>query len=162
MLDKFIKAVSQAVEETFDTMVFLKAMPKPPITGNLKEGNNPKELLVRDGITGAIGFTGSLTGTFSVYFEPGLARKVASSMLGEELSEVNEDVKSAVGEIANIVLGRAKTLLSTQGYRIEITPPTIVAGKNYSLTTKGEEEKSILPFEIPSVGVFYVEIGVKK
>ncbi len=164
LMKKLIEAVIEGIKDTFKIMMSTEVSAEEPV--QVKKMEAPKvddPIFVRKGITGAIGFVGTLSGIFSVYFDEELSKKVASLMLGEDINEINEDVKSAVGEIANIAIGRAKTIMNAYGCRIEISPPTIIHGKSYMITPKVDEDRVLIPFKLPNgKDTFYVEVGIKR
>ena len=58
-------------------------------------------------VSGVIGLSGLAVGTVVVSLSKEVALKVASTMLGDEATEINDDVLDAVGELANVVAGAA-------------------------------------------------------
>jgi len=164
LMEKLVEAVIEGIKDTFSIMMSTEVFAEQPI--QVKKMQSPDiddPVFVRKGVTGTIGFVGTLSGVFSVYFDEELSKKVAALMLGEDIKEVNEDVKSAVGEIANIAIGRAKTIMASYGCRIEISPPTIIYGKSYMITPKVDEDRVLIPFRFPnSKDTFYVEVGIKR
>ena len=61
-----------------------------------------------------------------------VALDIASSMMGGmEAVELDELSKSAISELANMILGNTATILYNKGIGIEITPPTFLMGKIY-------------------------------
>ena len=73
---------------------------------HLKSGESPSYP-----ISGVIGLSGKAVGTVVINLSENVAIKAASAMLHNDLTEVNEDVLDAVGEIANMVAGAAKSVL---------------------------------------------------
>jgi len=59
------------------------------------------------------------------------------AMVGMELSEIDEMALSAVGELANMISGNIATNLEKVGYKIEISPPSVVKGKEISVKMEG-------------------------
>ncbi|MDG0809504.1 chemotaxis protein CheX [Cohnella rhizosphaerae] len=53
--------------------------------------------------------------------------KLGETMFGMRLE--GEMLHSFVGELANMVAGQAATIVAGRGCRIDITPPTVIAGR---------------------------------
>ena len=69
--------------------------------------------LARGDISGLIGMVGpQVQGSLSITFEESLALHVMEKMLGEAVSDLNNDVADMVGEITNMICGSAKGELS--------------------------------------------------
>lgn len=86
---------------------------------------------ISDSVVIIVGVTGTIKGqaTFSMSFD--VALNIASSMMmGMPVSELDEMTKSALSEMANMIMGNTATIFSTKGYDIDITPPTILTGDN--------------------------------
>ena len=59
-------------------------------------------------ISGIIGLAGEASGCVVVSFPTNVALRVVSKFIGEEITEMNDDVKDAIGELVNIIAGGAK------------------------------------------------------
>ncbi|HPC75058.1 MAG TPA: chemotaxis protein CheX, partial [Syntrophales bacterium] len=69
------------------------------------------------------------------------------------------DIKDAVGEITNMVSGAARKELETLGLNITAAIPTVVAGKDHSISHVLGGPSIIIPFETPQ-GPFVVDICI--
>jgi len=78
-------------------------------------------------------------------------------MLGENITSINSDIKDAVGEITNMISGVARKNLEADGFYIQAAIPTIVYGKNHSITHVKGGPSLIIPFEIDE-GTFVVDV----
>lgn len=76
-----------------------------------------------------IGITGDLTGEVLYSFPPETTLEIVKMLSGMELTEIDEFVTSALGEIANIISGNAVTDLSTRDITCDILPPEIGGNK---------------------------------
>lgn len=82
-----------------------------------------------------IGVTGRIRGHVTIEFIDDCVLKAASVILGGyKLSELDELSKSAIGELANMILGNAATELSVNNVLIDITPPTVIVGERVEMT----------------------------
>jgi chemotaxis protein CheX len=85
-------------------------------------------------IAGVIGMAKGVTGSCVVSFPESLARRIVSTLLGEEPAELTKDmIQDGIGEIANMVGGGAKRLLATTAYRFDISTPTVLVGRPIQL-----------------------------
>jgi len=56
-------------------------------------------------------------------------------MIGHTIVTFDRLAASAIAELGNMITGNAMTLLAEQGYRCDITPPSIVRGASVSIDT---------------------------
>ena len=54
---------------------------------------------------------------------------ILTNMFGEEVKGINDEVKDAVGELANMISGDARRMLSEKGISLSAAIPTVVSGK---------------------------------
>ncbi len=82
-----------------------------------------------------IGITGGITGEVVYSMEFNMVYKIAS-ILAPGLSEeqIKVEYKDIVGELANMITGNAMNLFATSGKTIDITTPTVVEGKSFTIT----------------------------
>ncbi len=81
-----------------------------------------------------IGIAGEISGRVIYDMDLDTCLHFAELLMGEELKEFNEIVKSAIGEFANMITGKAITLLHEQGIKFKISPPTLFTGKDMEIT----------------------------
>jgi chemotaxis protein CheX len=87
-------------------------------------------------VAALIGLAGALTGTVVVQCSKAGAMRVCGAMTGVESTEVDETVRDAMGEVANMVAGAWK------GYDAELTSkcllstPMVVVGQKYELFSR--------------------------
>jgi len=116
---------------------------------------------LKNSITGMVGLAGVQKGVLAVHFPKQLALDVTGSFLGMEVSEIDADVQDAIGEIANMLGGNLKTILSDRGKDIQLSLPSTIYGEEYAFSSQAEVDQVILPFQAPS-GLFYVEIELER
>ena len=51
------------------------------------------------------------------------------------MNELDKMVLSTVSELGNMITGNAVTLLSQNGYDVDITPPSVIKGTNIEVST---------------------------
>ncbi len=115
---------------------------------------------LKQSITGMVGLAGTHKGVLAVHFPKQVALDVTSSFLGMEVDQINDDVQDAIGEIANMLGGNLKTILSDRGKDINLSLPSTIYGDEYAFSSQAEVDQVILPFQAPS-GVFYVEVELE-
>lgn len=120
-----------------------------------------KLLPLKQSITGMVGLAGVFRGVLAVHFPKQVALDVTGSFLGMEVEEINADVQDAIGEIANMLGGNLKTILSDRGKDIQLSLPSTISGDEYTFTSQAEVDQIILPFQAPG-GVFYVELELER
>ncbi len=150
---KLINPFIDATISVLETMASIKARPGEPY---LK-----KAMLAKGEVTGVIGLTGEGSGTLSVSFTETSILSVVSNMFGEEMKEVNEEIRDAVGEITNIISGQARQKLEESGRSLKAAIPTVITGKNHTIT-------HITPYPVFAVdfstdnGEFTIEVCIEE
>jgi len=115
---------------------------------------------LKHSITGMVGLAGTHKGVLAVHFPNQIALDVTSSFLGMDVDEINDDVQDAIGEIANMLGGNLKTILSDKGKDIQLSLPSTISGDTYNFSSQADTEQLIIPFQAPS-GIFYVEVELE-
>jgi chemotaxis protein CheX len=72
---------------------------------------------------------GGVNGSVALGFERGCVLQIVSSMLGEDIRDLGQDIQDAVGEITNMVSGQAAQKLGDVTPRIEIRPDVVLMGQ---------------------------------
>ncbi|MCL2458311.1 MAG: chemotaxis protein CheX [Desulfobulbus sp.] len=115
---------------------------------------------LKKSITGTVGLAGTHKGVLAVHFPNEVALAVTSNFLGMDIGEINEDVQDAIGEVANMLGGNLKTILSDRGRDIQLSLPSTICGDEYTFSSQAESDRIVLPFHSPS-GIFYVEVELE-
>lgn len=84
-------------------------------------------------VSGVLTLKGSHTGTAAVSFSEKCILTVVSKMFGEEISEVDDDVKDAVGEITNMISGQATQLYEKDGLALKAALDQVLMGDSHSI-----------------------------
>ncbi len=142
----------ESTKEIFSSMVMMEISVKEIMTDH-----GP----LNDTITGMIGLAGTHKGVLAVHIPYGVAMAITSSFLMMDVTEINEDVHDAVGEIANMLGGNVKTILSDNGRDIDLSLPTTIAGSEYSFSSDKDVEKIIVEFDTGK-GRFMVEMDLER
>lgn len=97
-------------------------------------------------ITGMVGLAGTHTGVLSIHCPQTFARRITANMLGMEADEVDEDVNDALGEIANMLGGHVKQIISKGGLDLNLSIPTVISGEEYTVNHLASNDCVIIPF----------------
>ena len=147
----FINPFVQATKNVFHTMVFLEVERGKPVLKQYSEHTAD--------ISGAIGLAGTTHGVTVVAFTEAVACAVSSKMLGEERREMDETVEDSIGEIANMIAGGAKGIMTEQGLDFKIALPSVTVGKNHQLSYPDGVPCVVVPFTIPALKAqFHIEV----
>jgi chemotaxis protein CheX len=116
----YIEPFYNAVKRVFETMISVPFSIGKPF---LKNGNEvPHE------ISSIIGLSGDVSGCVVISLSHAVAFQLVSALIGEEVNEFNEVCTDAIGEIANMITGNAKS--GFPGRHNAISLPSVVVGKH--------------------------------
>lgn len=148
---EFINPFLNSLMNVLETMAMTKLSPGKP---SLK-----REETSKGDVSGIIGMAGPQTkGSLSVTFQESLALSIMEKMLGERPPKINDEVTDMVGEITNMVTGGAKNILGDKGYDFDMATPTVVSGKDHTISHQCEGATLIIPFTSES-GNAYIEVS---
>ncbi|MDR0868384.1 MAG: chemotaxis protein CheX [Planctomycetota bacterium] len=103
-------------------------------------------------VTAIIGCVGASSGSVFINCSKECATFMASKMLGEERKSLDNAVLDGICEIANIIAGQTKALLSTTEFKFErISTPAVVVGSNYLVSHYKGATTVSLDFEMEGV-----------
>ena len=144
--------IIEATKEIFSTMVMMEISLE-----EVMESHGP----LTDTITAMIGLAGIRRGVLAIHFPYVVAMAITSSFLMMDVNEMNDDVHDAMGEIANMLGGNVKTILSEKGRDIDLSMPSTISGSEYSFQSDKDVDKVIVKFRTDS-GSFMVEMDLEK
>lgn len=126
---------------------------KPYLTSSSYEGDT---LMV------IVGITGDLRGQVIITMNYEVARSVASNMMmGMPVPDLNDMAKSAVSELANMILGNSATIFSNKGIVLDITPPSLCFGSNLSISVS--DAKTIcIPLHFGDDQTIEINVAIKE
>ncbi len=146
------KHISDATTEIFETMIMLEITAGDPVVEKI---NNFK-----CSVSGVIGLAGTCKGILAIHLPDTVAMSITGSFLGMEVTEVDDDVTDAIGELANMVAGNIKMILDEAGKDVTLSIPSCIHGDEYTLDTATDCERVVIPFNLES-GQFLVELQIK-
>jgi chemotaxis protein CheX len=145
----YINPVITGLEDVFNTMLNCKV----ERTGlGLMENNQALYP-----VSGIIGISGKGIGTVVLSMQPAVALKAAGVLLMTDgLTEIDDDVLDAVGELTNIVCGDAKAKLAQ--YQLSISLPNILCGTDCRLHFPQNSSPISIPFKC-DWGLLALQVG---
>jgi chemotaxis protein CheX len=130
--------VISAAKDVFATMVMMELEDHYPLREPVSK--------LQCSVTGMVGLAGTYSGILSIHCPQSLANRITSNMLGMEVDEGGEDVNDAMGEIANMLGGHVKQVLSKGGLDIHLSIPTVISGESYVINCMADKDCVIIPF----------------
>ncbi|HRS22438.1 MAG TPA: chemotaxis protein CheX, partial [Clostridia bacterium] len=73
--------------------------------------------------------------------------------------ELDDMAKSAIAELGNMIMGNVSTEFFNNGTKIDITPPTVLVGKEIALSTKGLKTICI-PLVLKKLGKIEIDVAL--
>lgn len=146
------KNITDATTEIFETMIMIDISAGDPIAEKVNSFSCS--------VSGVIGLAGSCKGMLAIHLPDKVAMSITGSFLGMDITEVDDDVTDAIGELANMVAGNIKMILDEAGNNVTVSIPSCVHGEEYTMDTVSDSERVVIPFNIES-GQFLVELQIK-
>lgn len=106
-------------------------------------GLSPAPLSSR-GVTAIVGVTGEGEGRVLYDMSRVTAIGIAAEMNDEDVVELDGLAKDTLSELASMMTGRAISILNDKGHRLRVSPPTLVAGDNVTISNT-ELETLVVP-----------------
>lgn len=152
----FINPVLTSILNVLSTMAHIE-----PKVGTPKK-KDKNEIVHGRNITGVMSMVGKKgNASIALTFSEAAILHIANEMLHGEFSVIDGLVIDLVGELANMVLGGAKSELEKEGYFFQLSLPTIILGCDYLVAHKTDAPIIMLPFTMPE-GEFVVEAGYEE
>ena len=131
--------IVEITKGVFSTMVMLDVVAEPPLTEPV--------VSFHETLTSMVGLAGIYSGILAVHCPKSFALQITSNMLGMEVTDIDDDVNDAMGEIANMIGGDIKHIFSPKGADINLSIPTAIYGSDYMLESMSSAESLVMPFE---------------
>lgn len=112
------------------------------------------------GVAAIVGLAGDVEGRVLIDMGQVTALKIASTMNGEELTEMDELVRATITELANMITAQAVTKLFDLGFKFDLTPPSIITGENMQVSNS-DVEALIVPLEMPQ-GLVEINVAIRE
>jgi chemotaxis protein CheX len=144
------KPFIQATINVLSTMAGITPTPGAPYV--------KKDDMAHGDVSAIIGITGDKAGSISVSFTKPCAVGLVRGMIGDDIQDIVQDTKDAVGEIANMISGQARSGLGDLGMHFQGSTPSVVMGDHHSISHMTKGPVVAIPFT-SGVGEFTVEFG---
>lgn len=141
-----------ATKEIFSTMVMMEIT-----LDEIMKEHGP----LTDTITAMIGLAGTHKGVLAAHFPYPVAMAITSSFLMMDVNEMSDDVHDAMGEIANMLGGNVKTILSEKGKDINLSMPSTICGSEYHFQSDKDVDKVVVKFGTDK-GSFMIELDLER
>jgi chemotaxis protein CheX len=149
MTAEFVNPVLAAVKSVFESMLACT----PRRTGLvLKENMSPRYEL-----SAVIGVSGRVAGTVVLSHSSQTAFAILDRLVGIQTTEITAEVRDAVGELTNMIAGRAKAGLEHLSMTLAL--PTVVTGKNHVISFGSAAQTICIPYSC-AWGEFTLEVGL--
>lgn len=154
MVDLLVSDINSGVSVTFESFFSLKP--------NMKPFKVEKDCFVEGDISGILSMSQERSeGTFIVTFPRHTIFNLLKIVYRRDFSEIDNSVKSGVGELTNVIYGFVKTQLNGQGYSLRMAIPHVVVGENHTIMSFQSDSTVVIPFET-KLGSFYVQVTFHK
>ena len=132
-------------QEIFSTMLGIEARPVVPAPGGEQAHM----------VVGAIHYAGPWKGVLLLECQPLQASAFTAKLIGiSPPDSVDDDVRDAIGEIANMIAGNLKTILPLETV---LSAPAVVEGSSFTLKVCGGNDSLRIEFD-SSTGPFTVTL----
>ena len=98
------------------------------------------------GVIALLGLAGEWVGNGRICCTPEFGCKMASQLLMQTYTDVNEEVLDAIGEVANMIIGNVKNSLEERLGNLSLSPPTVIHGQNFEARNVGIKERLTVHF----------------
>ena len=144
---KLVAPFIESVKSVFETMANIQTK---FLTPHIKKVGHPYNVF------GIIGFSGQLTGAVTVGFTMAAAEKIVEAFTGSKAEPTSANFADAIGELANMIAGSAKSKL---GLDARITVPTVIIGDRCQMAALSGVPCLVVPCT-SAMGEFAVEICI--
>ena len=110
-------------------------------------------------VTAVVGVTGALSGAVMYRMSEQTALAIVGRMMGQQFTELDALARSGVGELGNVITGRAGVLLEKGGISADIAPPMLIVGRGGQLSSL-EIPRLVVPLET-SAGDIDLQIALR-
>lgn len=137
---KFNRAIIKATKETFEAVIGLPIKNATPVDGKINGTNLDTSAIIE--------VAGKLNGTIALRCSKEVGAQLASNMMGIDIHPGSENMKDAIGELLNMIIGASTSYMRIFDTECRLSAPTIVIGDDTALDMKEIQaaELSHIPF----------------
>ena len=99
-----------------------------------------KEDMISTDVISLVSYTGEHSGIVAIFCSRSIALKITSSMLGIEVSEMDQDTKDAMGEVTNMIAGTLKNKIFVKFGEMHLSVPIVIAGADLSISSSSSNK----------------------
>ena len=147
-INPFVESAYSIMKEVLQTEIVRKDL-------YLKKTSQPVM-----GVAALVGLAGDVEGRVLIDMSQESAIKIASTMNGEELTELDDLAKATITELANMITAQAVTKLFDLSFKFDLTPPSIITGDNMQVSN-ADVEALIVPLEMPQ-GLVEINVAIRE
>jgi chemotaxis protein CheX len=136
---KFINPFLYGTIEILEKMAFIKPVAGKPF---LKTDDS-----ACGDVSGIIGMTGDISGSIALTFDKECIIDLTNQMLGENHTEINNEVLDTAGKLTNIISGAARKIMEKDNLKVFAAIPTIIYGRGHTVRHAIKGPSIILPFQ---------------
>ena len=111
-------------------------------------------------VTAVVGVTGALSGAVMYRMSEATALAIVGQMMGRRFDELDALARSGVGELGNVITGRAGVLLERAGISADIASPMLIVGRGGVLSSL-DIPRLLVPLQTGS-GPIDLQIALRK
>jgi chemotaxis protein CheX len=116
-----------------------------------------KRCPIQSNMTSMIGLGGEIRGLLAIHCPASVAKAITGAFLGLVVEDLDDDVKDAIGEIANMVAGNLKVSYAKINIKIELAIPTSIIGESFHVSGVADANRIIVPLKMADE-IFWVEL----
>ena len=150
-----VEIINSFLEATVSVIKTMAAVDLAPGKPFIKKGS-----ISTGDISGIVGMAGESEGSLSLSFSKECILHIVSSMFGEPFTNINEEVKDAVGEFTNMISGDARRRLETAGIIYQGAIPSVITGPGHEIRHVTKDPIISIPFDSANGG-FHLELCFK-
>ncbi|OSM04031.1 chemotaxis protein CheX [Magnetofaba australis] len=153
MREEMATHITDAVNEVFIAFLMEELQEGPVVVKPEYDEYAPPEAEV----TAVVNFNGAIQGGIHFSTPEHTALSLAGALAGEELEALRHPTTiDALGELANMIGGGVQTRLSEDYENINLTPPTVIVGRDYGVIYQSDL-LSVKQYFMTAHGPFLVE-----
>lgn len=103
------------------------------VTAEVQKPFLKKETAAQGAVTSIVEMTGNTQGTIAISFSSKCILSVVSNMFGEEVTQMDDDIKDAVGEITNMISGQASQLYEKNNANTKVALSQVLMEDGHSI-----------------------------
>ena len=133
--DDIAEEIVSSTHEVFSTMI--------PMEIKSDGSFYQKEDMISTDVISLVSFTGEHSGILAIFSCKEIALKITSNMLGIEVTEIDQDAKDAMGEVANMIAGTLKNKIFEKFGAMHLSVTIVVAGGDLTISSSGGEKHNV-------------------